>query len=106
VRGERLLVFGLRGNAYVRLRDDAEWIKIETLIDDNIVAALNMADGRLLLVSQVGQVLEVSADWRFAKSLNKPAAGEVLGAVAAGPKRLALARVNGVGAIDIARLSP
>ena len=106
VRGERLLVFGLRGNAYVRLRDDTEWIKIETLIDDNIVAALNMADGRLLLVSQVGHVLEVSSDWRHARVLNKPAAGEVLGAVAAGPKRVALARVSGVGAIDIAQLSP
>ena len=90
----------------MRLRDDTEWIKIETLIDDNIVAALNIADGRLLLVSQVGHMLEVSSDWRYARSLNKPAAVEVLGAVAAGPKRVALARVSGVGAMDIAHLNP
>ena len=105
VHGERLVAFGLRGNAYVRPNAGAAWNRIETGIDANIVAAITVAgtgDDQLMLVSQAGHVLDVSLDLRRAAALITPVMGEVLGAVAAGPRRIALARSGGVSTLEVA----
>ncbi|MDB5869698.1 MAG: hypothetical protein JWP96_2030 [Polaromonas sp.] len=99
--GPRLVAFGLRGNAYVQPSPDAAWNKIETGVDAHIVSAVNLSDEHLILVSQAGHVLDVSPDLRTATVLKVPVMGEVLGAVANGPKRIALARLNGVGVVQI-----
>lgn len=101
VRGERLLVYGLRGNAFARLNADAPWSKIETGIDANLVASVNLPDDRLLLLSQSGHVLAVAADLSRSVVLKTGASADVLGAVALGPKSLAMARVNGVGTLAL-----
>lgn len=101
VRAERVVAFGLRGNAYTRPNPGAAWNKIETGIDANIVAAVNMNDGRLVLVSQAGHVLVASPDLRKITDLKIPLKSEVLGAVSSGPKSIALARLNGVGLVEI-----
>lgn len=101
VRAERLVAFGLRGNAYTRPTLSAAWNKIETGIDANLVAAVNMNDGRLVLVSQAGHVLIASPDLRKTADLKIPLKSEVLGAVSSGPKSIVLARLNGVGTIEI-----
>jgi len=82
------------------------WNKVETGIDANIVAAVNMNDDRLILVSQAGHLLAVASDLHKSSALKAPAMGEVLGAVSSGPKAIALARVNGVATVEIAPLNP
>jgi len=106
VRGARVVVFGLRGNAYVRAQTGGVWNKVETGIDANIVAAVNMNDDRLILVSQAGHLLAVASDLHKSSALKSAATGEVLGAVSSGPKSIALARVNGVATVEIASLNP
>ena len=101
LRGERLVVYGLRGNAYVRLRAGAEWTKVETGTEANLVGAVNLAGDRLVLVSQAGQLIDVAPDMRRAVVIHSPALGEVMGAVAAGPKRIAFARLGGVSALTL-----
>ena len=54
-----------------------------------------------MLVSQSGQLLMVAADFRSCKVVKNPVSGEVLGAVLSGPTRLALARLSGVGTMDV-----
>ncbi|MBA5640165.1 glycosyl hydrolase [Duganella sp. LX20W] len=56
-----LLVYGLRGNAYRSTDRGASWSKVETGLQVGLTASALAQDGRLLLVSQAGQVL-VSAD--------------------------------------------
>ncbi|WP_195763748.1 WD40/YVTN/BNR-like repeat-containing protein [Pseudoduganella rivuli] len=61
----RLVVHGLRGNAYASDDGGARWRKIDTGSGANIVAALPVsaaAGAGLLLVTQTGDVLESSAD--------------------------------------------
>ncbi|MDB5884311.1 MAG: hypothetical protein JWR74_482 [Polaromonas sp.] len=99
--GTRLLAFGLRGNAYAQASPDAAWTKIETGVDAHIVAAVSLAENQLMLISQAGQVLAVSPDLRSTTMLKAPVMGEVLGAVASSGKRIALARLNGIGSIEI-----
>lgn len=101
LHGSRLLAFGLRGNAYAQASPGAAWNKIETGVDAHIISAVNLSDNQLMLVSQAGHVLAVSPDLRTTMLLKTPAMGEVLGAVASGPKRIALARLNGVGTAEI-----
>lgn len=104
LRGQALLVYGLRGNAYVRPSPAEAWIKIDTGTEAHIVSAIHLADDQLVLVSQSGQLLQVSSDFRSSKGLKNPVSGEVLGAVASGPKSIALARLSGVGRIDVGGL--
>lgn len=104
LRGQTLLVHGLRGNAYVRPSPAQGWIKIDTGTEAHIVSAIHLADDQLVLVSQSGQLLQVSSDFRSSKVLKNPSTGEVLGAVSSGPKSIALARLSGVGTIDVGGL--
>lgn len=101
LQGPRLLVYGLRGNAYVRPSANEAWIKVETGIEANIVSAVNLPDDQLALISQSGQLLLVAADFRSSKIVKNPVSGEVLGAVLSGPKRLALARLSSIGSMDV-----
>lgn len=104
LQGRKLLVYGLRGNAYVKPVPTEAWIKVETGIESNIVSAVYFSDDQLVLVSQSGQLLLVSADYQTSKVLKNSVSGEVLGAVASGPKSMALARLSGVGTIDVGEL--
>lgn len=106
VHGERLTAFGLRGNVFSRASDAAPWNKIETGVDANIVAALELGAGQRMLVSQAGHVLAVSADGLSSVDLKVPSMGEVVGAVASGPQQIAFARVNGVGSLQLSKLVP
>jgi photosystem II stability/assembly factor-like uncharacterized protein len=56
-----LLAYGLRGNAYRSTDAGASWTRIETGVRVGLTAASALPDGRLVLVSQAGQIL-LSAD--------------------------------------------
>lgn len=95
LHGDRLVAFGLRGNAYVRANETAPWVKVRTGVDANLVAAIDLDSG-LLLVSQEGDLLSVAPDFQKTTPLPAPAQGEVLGAVDGGVGQLVLARSNGL----------
>ncbi|MBQ1761679.1 MAG: hypothetical protein IIZ92_02095, partial [Aquincola sp.] len=102
-----VVVFGLRGNAYVSRDNGAQWTKIDTGVDANLVAALPLGAGRILLVSQAGHLLTTDVDGRKAVQLKTGVpAGEVLGAVATGSGRVVLARPAGILAVDLPRPAP
>ncbi len=94
-QGDALLVYGLRGNAYRSTDRGASWNKVETGLQVGLTASALAPDGRLLLVSQAGQVL-VSADAgaTFAR-LPTPPGGPVSAALAA-DGQLVLGGVRGL----------
>ncbi|MDP2005345.1 MAG: YCF48-related protein [Rubrivivax sp.] len=99
VFGPHLLAYGLRGNAYLSDDAGASWHKLETGSDANLITAQLTPRG-LLLVSQAGDVLLVDPQARTTKGLQTPSGAEVLGAVAADERRLAVARLNGPGWLE------
>ena len=56
-----LLAYGLRGNAFRSVDGGISWTRADTGVRVGLTAATVLPDGRLLLVSQAGQVL-ISAD--------------------------------------------
>lgn len=103
--GEKLVVHGLRGNAYTR-DGGGQWHKMDTGSAANIIAALPAPDGGVLLVSQGGEVVVTTPATTSAggavtplKDQRQAARGEVYGAalsggalVAAGPAGARLLR--------------
>uniref|UniRef100_UPI00313D12CE WD40/YVTN/BNR-like repeat-containing protein n=1 Tax=Pseudomonas sp. TH41 TaxID=2796405 RepID=UPI00313D12CE len=57
-----VLVFGLRGNVYRSADQGANWDKVELSVSSSITASTVTEDGRIILVSQAGQVLVSSDD--------------------------------------------
>lgn len=53
----RLLLYGLRGNAYVSHDQRREWRKAVTHSENTITAATALSDGRVVLVTQAGELL-------------------------------------------------
>lgn len=52
-----LLVYGLRGNAFLLPKNGEGWQKMQTDTTSSISGAVELSDGRLLLASQSGQLL-------------------------------------------------
>lgn len=52
-----MLLFGLRGNAYVSHDDGNSWSKVITGSDSTITAGTRLEDGRVVLVTQAGEAL-------------------------------------------------
>ncbi|MPN51921.1 hypothetical protein SDC9_199572 [bioreactor metagenome] len=70
-------------------------------VDASVVAALPTADGRLVWVSQDGQVRLSDRDGSSVTEIDMPRAGEVLSAALVAPGRLALGSHQGVRVVDI-----
>lgn len=101
VQGTRVVVFGLRGNVYIRTNITQAWTKLETGTDANIVAAVNLADDQLVLAAQNGQLLWVQPDTQSVKAFKIPVMGEFLSAVASGPKSISVAGLSGVSTMEV-----
>lgn len=99
---DRIVVYGLRGNAYMSMDGGSQWRKIDTGVDANLVALVPLAEGRMLLVSQVGHVLAVAPGSQKATPLQVPYTTEVFAAVHAGPRGLAFAQINGIRVVELA----
>ncbi|WP_342619453.1 YCF48-related protein [Rhodoferax sp. GW822-FHT02A01] len=56
-RGEQLIAYGLRGNAYVSADAGSHWEKLQTGTVASISAATQLGDGRVVLASQAGELL-------------------------------------------------
>lgn len=96
--GSRLVVYGLRGNAFVSEDAGIGWRKIETGTDANLVAAVAHGDS-VLLVSQKGDVFAVDFSAARATIFDQAPGAEVYGAAMTPSQRLALARLNGASMI-------
>ena len=97
----RLVAYGLRGNAYLSDDDGAQWRKIDTGIDANLVALVPLDGGRFVLVSQGGHVLAVAPGSLKAVPLQVPLTSEVFAAAAGDARNLVLAQVNGLRAVEL-----
>ena len=102
VSPSRVLVFGLRGNAYLSSDNGSRWDKIETAVDANLVSMVPLDDARFLLVSQSGHVLSVAPGSLKATPLQVPYTAEVFGATVAASGGLALAQLNGIRVVELA----
>lgn len=97
----RLIAYGLRGNAYATEDGGAHWNKIETGVDDNLVALVPRAKGDFLLVSQTGQVLAVPRGGLKAKALHVTPMSEIFAATDTNGQQLVLAQINGLRTIEL-----
>lgn len=98
--GDALVAYGLRGNAFRSDDQGRTWHKLATETPASISAGLELADGRLALVSQAGEVL-VSAD-RGASFMRLAGAARLpLAALGEVPRGLVLASLRGVQTLSL-----
>lgn len=101
--GQSVIAYGLRGHAFRSFDAGSHWQKIETGVAATLTGATTLADGRIVLVSQGGQVLLPNADG----SAYAPVAGlrvaGAAGVVSPTPGTLVIAGVKG---IDVKTLAP
>jgi photosystem II stability/assembly factor-like uncharacterized protein len=91
--GQTVVVFGLRGNAF-RSRDrGATWQRVETGTAESITGAALTRDGRIVLVTEGGEV-RVSAD--EGRCFRLAARGPPAASVAAGPAGIVIAGGGGL----------
>jgi len=90
-----LLAYGLRGNAYVTTDLGKHWQQAASGTPVSISAGTELADGRIVLVSQAGEVL-VSADHGLNFTRLPQKIGLPLAAVAQGPDGLIVGSLRGV----------
>lgn len=60
-QGDKVLAFGMRGNAFVSRDDGASWTKVQTGTSASLTAGTFLRDGRIVLVDQAGRAL-ISSD--------------------------------------------
>lgn len=98
-----VIVYGLRGNAFRSQDAGVTWQKIETGVAATLTGATRLADGRIVLVSQGGQVLLPNTDG----SAYAPVAGlRVAGAAGVVSPVAGMLVIAGVKGIDVKPLTP
>lgn len=95
-----LLAYGLRGNAYVTKDSGKTWQQAASASPVSISAGTELTDGRIVLVSQAGEVL-VSADHGLTFASLPEKTGLPLAAVAQGPDGLVLGSLRGVRTVSL-----
>ena len=94
-----IAVFGLRGNAFLSSDHGASWTKIETGTAAGLTAGTVLKDGRLVLVSQNGEVLVSRANWSKLVALPVPVAFPFTGVWERPDRSLQLIGVRGLARI-------
>lgn len=93
--GNGLIAYGLRGNVFVSTDQGRNWQQAASGTPVSISAGTQLADGRIVLVSQAGEVL-VSADHGHNFNRLPRKTGLPLAAVAQGPDGLIVGSLRGV----------
>jgi photosystem II stability/assembly factor-like uncharacterized protein len=98
-----VIAYGLRGNAFVSGDAGSTWKKLQTGTQASISSATALRDGRVLLVSQAGEVLAGTLDAEGATFTALPARPglPVADVLQAGDKQLALASLRGVVSVPL-----
>lgn len=107
----QLIAYGLRGNAFVSNDAGSTWKKLQTGTKVSISAATQLRDGRVVLVSQAGELLSaVLSDPADAAPTFTPLAGRpglpLADVTQAGDSHLALASLRGVVTVPLAAAKP
>jgi photosystem II stability/assembly factor-like uncharacterized protein len=98
-RDGELLAYGLRGNAYLSRDAGKTWQQSATGTPVSLAAGTQLADGRMVLVSQAGEIL-VSTDHgtNFQRAQKT---GQPFAAVAQAPDGLAIGSLRGVRTVPL-----
>lgn len=96
-----LLLYGLRGNAFLAPADGEGWQQLATNTTASISGAAELPDGRLLLTSQSGQLLIEQAARQFTP-LPRRSSTPLTAVVADGGQSLVVASLRGVSKLPIA----
>ena len=99
--GTNLIAYGLRGNAFISSDEGKNWKAVPLGSESTIVAVLAPQPDRLDFVTQGGQVFESKDGGASVTDLGVPRGGDVLAAALIDTDRLALARTNGVTAVQL-----
>ncbi len=99
--GSKLIAYGLRGNALVSAEGAENWTSLALGTDATVVAALKSGAGRLVFVTQAGQVLLSDDGGASVVDAGIPRGSEVFSAAMLGPEQVALARVDGVSVVRL-----
>ncbi len=91
-----LLVYGLRGNAFRSADGGVSWSRVDTGVRVGLTAATTLPDGRLLLVSQAGQVLLSGDHGASFQPLRQAAAGPASAVVALDKHGIVLGGLRGL----------
>lgn len=102
-RDGSLLAYGLRGNAYVTTDQGKTWRQVATGTPVSISAGTALADGRVALVSQAGEILVGAIDGAGGFARLPDRLGLPLAAVTEGPEGLVLGSLRGVGSVALPR---
>jgi photosystem II stability/assembly factor-like uncharacterized protein len=98
-----LLAYGLRGNLYASRDDGETWKKIETALGSSLVSTVEQA-GRLIVISQSGQMISRDRDSLAVTRLQTERSGEVYGASTTGSAgEVLVARFSGAKVIQTAK---
>jgi photosystem II stability/assembly factor-like uncharacterized protein len=96
-----VMVFGMRGNAFRTTDDGQSWLKVDTAVQSGMSGATVLEDGRVVAVSQAGQVL-VSQDKGASFSMVEGVRPMVFaGVVGVGAGRIAVAGTQGVRLVTV-----
>lgn len=101
--GQDLVAYGLRGKAFLSPDAGKTWKPVPLGVESSVVSVLTPQPGRLVFVMQSGHVLESRDGGVSVVGLNTPRGGEVLDAALAANNQLAMARINGVTAMQLPR---
>ncbi|MDQ0124838.1 photosystem II stability/assembly factor-like uncharacterized protein [Pseudomonas lini] len=100
----RLLLFGLRGNAYVSHDGGRHWRQASTQSESTITAATPLGDGRVVLITQAGEVLLSDDD---SAERYRPVASQqsipLYGVTPAGGEAIVAVGLGGVTRIELGR---
>jgi len=96
-----LLAYGLRGTAYRSLDHGSTWQKVETQTATALFGGVFLADGRLLLVSEGGELLRGNEDGSHFKRLDVTLNTHVASALNIGNNRLVVVGYGGVDARNV-----
>ncbi|MDP1790250.1 MAG: YCF48-related protein [Methylibium sp.] len=100
-RGDRLLVYGLRGAAYVSADRGSSWTQANTELPVSISGAAELADGTLVLGSSAGDLLISRDQGRSFQRRGGPQQPPITGLVPTQDGALALAGLRGPQRLDL-----
>jgi photosystem II stability/assembly factor-like uncharacterized protein len=98
-RDGELLAYGLRGNVYLTKDDGKTWQQSLTGTGASISAGTELTDGRIVLVSQAGEILISNDQGADFKRLQKT--GQPFAAVAQAPDGLVIGGLRGVHTVPL-----
>lgn len=91
-----VVVFGMRGNAFRSVDGGQSWQKVETGVEEGLAGGTITQEGRIVLVSQSGQLIASSGDGASFKLIDAERGFPASGVASVGKDKLAVVGLFGV----------